>query len=142
MQTINKGIDPPLFERINKVNDDCPFHNLIDLKLLSLSPGEAVMTTPVRECHINPQNIAHGGVAFSLADTVMGMAIRTMGVRGVTIDINIHYLKPAVLGDTMIAYGNVSKMGDRIIVADAKMVNQNDEPIAMTRGTYYNKGPF
>lgn len=142
MDTINKGIDHSLFERIIKINDDCPFHNLIDLNIQSLGPGEAVLVTPIRECHINPQNIAHGGLAFSMADTVMGMAIRTTGYRSVTIDTNIHYLKPAMLGDTLTAYGTVSKIGNSIILADARVVNQDNEPIAITRGTYFIKGAF
>lgn len=136
----NEGLDKALFDTIVGLNRGCLFHNMLKITLTALGPGRAVMETPIGENHINPQNVAHGGVAFSLADTAMGMSIRTYDRFGVTIDMCINYLKSAKLGDILTATGRVVHLGEKIIVVEADVVNQKNELVAVTRGTYINMG--
>ena len=113
---------------------------MMKIFISSLAPGESFLEMPIVECHINPQNVAHGGVAFSLVDTAMGMAIRTYNTVGVTVEMNINYLRPVTLGDTIYSTGKVLDLGKRLIVAQGEVTNQNGELIAVARGTFYNKG--
>lgn len=138
----NNGLDCRLFGTILNLNEECPFHNLLDIYIVELSPGEAVLEIPIQKDHLNPQNIAHGGVAFSLADTAMGMAIRTMNFYGVTIETNINFLKPVMKSDNLTAVGKIVKFGEKIIVAEAEVRNKEGEKVAVARGTYYNKGQY
>jgi len=136
----NKGINQGLFDMIITINRECNFHKMMKIHIVSLSPGEAVLTTPVEECHINPQNVAHGGVAFSLVDTAMGMAVRTYNTVGATVEMNINYLKPVRLGDIIYSTGKVIELGKKIIVVCGDVVNQNGELLATSRATFYNRG--
>lgn len=135
----NKGIDPELFDIIVSINTGCNYHNMMKIYLVSLAPGEAFMKLPVLECHINPQNVAHGGVAFSLVDTAMGMAIRTYNTVGATAEINLNYLRPIVLSDIIYSTGRVIHLGTNLIVVEGDVTNQKGQLIAVSRATYYNR---
>ncbi|MFZ5942809.1 MAG: PaaI family thioesterase [Bacillota bacterium] len=124
------------------LNDECPFHEHLDMYIVELSPGQAIMEIPIQNEHLNPQGIAHGGVAFSLADTAMGMAIRTLNHYSVTIDMNINFLKPIAKSDNLTAVGRVVSFGKRIIVTEAVLNNKQGEQAAVARGTYFNKGKY
>ncbi|MFZ7101922.1 MAG: PaaI family thioesterase [Peptococcaceae bacterium] len=138
----NNGLDCRLFGTLLNLNEECPFHNLIDMYIVELSPGEAVLEIPIQNDHLNPNNIVHGGVTFSLADTAMGMAIRTLNHNSVTIETNINYLKPAQKSDILKVVGKVVEFGRKIIVTEAIIYNKAGDKAAVARGTYYNKGVY
>ncbi|NLT94477.1 MAG: PaaI family thioesterase [Clostridia bacterium] len=138
----NNGLDCRLFGSILNINDECPFHNLIDLYIVELSPGEAVMEIPAQEEHLNPMGAVHGGLIFSLADAVMGFAIRTLNIVSVTVEANINYLKPVYKSDTLTAIGKVIQSGNSIAVAEGLIKNKAGETVAVARGTYYNTSQF
>jgi len=138
----NNGLDCRLFGTLVNLNEECPFHNLMDIYVVELAPGEAVLEIPIQNDHLNPHNIAHGGVAFSLADTAMGMAIRTLNYKSVTIETNINYLKPVQKSDLLKGVGKVIELGKTIIVAEGIIYNKNGDKVAVLRGTYYNKGEY
>jgi acyl-CoA thioesterase len=136
----NLGLDASLFEAIIDTNKNCRYHELLGIMITALIPGEATLEATIDERHINPHQTAHGGLAFSLADTAMVMTIRTYNQNVVTIDININYLDSAKPGDILTATGTVVALGKKIIVAEAKVINQDRQLIAVARGTFYNCG--
>src|SRR5690554_5755520 len=138
----NNGLDCRLFGTILNVNEECPYHDLLDMYIVELSQGEAVMEIPIQEEHLNPMNTVHGGLSFSLADTVMGVAIRTLNVNCVTVEANINYLKPVFKSDILSAIGKVVQLGKKIIITEGVIKNKTGEVIAIARGTYFNTGEF
>lgn len=138
----NGGIEKVLFDKIIKLNKECNYHNLLKMYITKICPGEAIMEMIIDHEHINPQNVAHGGAAYSLADTVMGIAIRSLNHLGVTIEMNINYTRPAMFMDKLTAQGKVLNLGKRIIVTQGKVYNQKNELLAISRGTFYNTGAF
>ncbi len=138
----NVNLDNSLFSAIINTNQACPFHNHMDIRIKKLELGQATLETYINKRHINPQNIAHGGVAYSLADTAMGMAIRTLNRYGLTIEMNINYIKPIYKDNILTAVGKVLELGKKIIIVQAYLSNQDDELIGVARGTFYNKGDF
>lgn len=140
INAINQGIDSTLFERLVDMNKQCPYHNLLDIDIAELSPGEAKIVTHICHKHMNSQNISHGGVACTLVDTAMGYAIRTLGYTCVTLDISLNYLDPVKMNDTITATGRVIRLGNKIIVADCTVTNQDDKKVVIAKGSFYNKG--
>lgn len=136
----NKGIDPKLFDDIVISMEKCPLYDQLDFFAVSLGEGVAEIEMPVQNKHFNSINIVHGGVVFSLGDTVMGMAINTMDTDCVTIDAQINYIKAGKKGDVLRAKGEVFKLGRRVIITRADIYNQKDERIAILNGTYFNTG--
>ncbi|MDD2401955.1 MAG: PaaI family thioesterase [Clostridia bacterium] len=135
----NKGVDESLFEEIVTLNKGFAFHNNIDIFIVSVAPGEVVVEAQINEKHLNTQKLAHGGVTFSIADTAMGMSIKSLNIESVTIEANINYTKPAFLGNTLRAYGKVLSSSRKILIAQAEIKNEKDELVAIARGTFYKK---
>jgi len=50
-----------------------------NIHLEDIDENYAKMYVDLTENSLNPSNIAHGGLIFGLADSVMGMAARTNG---------------------------------------------------------------
>lgn len=136
----NRGIDQRLFENILNINEECPYHNHLDIYITALEKGVAYLETPLEEKHMNPMAIVHGGLTFSLGDTAMGMAIRTTNYDVVTVDSQCYFMHSARVGDTLKGIGRVVKLGKTIIVAKAEILTQNNVKIAMMSGTFYNRG--
>lgn len=138
-EPINLGIDDRLFANIIELNHNCSYHKLLDIYVTELSVGKAVLEVAIKEKHLNPLNIAHGGVSYSLADTAMGVAIRTLNYYSVTIEIYMNYIKPINKDDTIKAIGTVVDSG-KIFVTKAEIFNSNNEMLATAMGKFYNKG--
>lgn len=136
----NKGIDCRVFYTILQITESCKYYDDMEMYIVSLGKGEAELEIPVEAKHLNPLGIVHGGVIFSLADTVMGLAINTLDADCVTMDAQINYIKPGKVGDVIKARGMVVKFGRKIIVTRAEIVNQKNELVAILNGTYYNNG--
>jgi acyl-CoA thioesterase len=138
----NNGLDCRLFGSILNINEECPYHDLIDLYIVELSPGEAVLEIPAQGEHLNPMGAIHGGLIFSLADAAMGFAIRTLNIVSVTAEANINFIQPVYKSDILTATGKVIKLGNNISVTQCEIKNKEGETIAVGRGTYYNTGEF
>ena len=65
----------------------------------------------------------HGGCIFTLADTIGGSAALTHGVKVVTLDSTIHYLKPALHTEKLIAEAREIKYGSTVAVYEVSITN-------------------
>jgi len=74
-----------------------PFSRHLGMALLSAGEGRSSCTVPLPPEHLNSNGVAHGGLSFTLADTCMGQALRTLlqpGESAVTLESKINYLRP------------------------------------------------
>jgi uncharacterized protein (TIGR00369 family) len=133
----NKGIDQRLFKAMIKTNEECPYHNMLDMYITELNEGEAVLVMPISEKHLNPMAIVHGGATTSLMDTALGMAAKSLNNKVVTLEMNINFIKPVQFNETLTAKGKVVKAGRSIVVAEAEAYNDKGDKVAIGRGTFY-----
>ena len=73
-------------EFIKNYHGFSPFADNIGLKLTALSDGHCEGEVPVTPALFNPIGTIHGGVYYTLADTVGGCAARTRGQIPTTIE--------------------------------------------------------
>ncbi|SNX54712.1 PaaI family thioesterase [Thermoanaerobacterium sp. RBIITD] len=138
MAAINKGIDEEIFNSILEVNKSTSYHRLIDMNITELGMGQSIMEVKITDKHLNPLGIAHGGVLFSIMDTAMGMAARTLGKNIVTLEMNINFIKPVMNNDTIKAIGKVVHTGKSTTIAVCDAYNQEGKLAATARETFYN----
>jgi len=88
----------------------------------------------------NPERlIAHGGVTFSLADTVGGAAVFSLyRIPVPTIDMRIDYLHPA--RRDLIARGEVVREGNSVAVSRVEVVDAAGTDVATAIGVYKTGG--
>ena len=84
----------------------------------------------------NPNDVVHGGVIYSIADTGMGAAVFSTLEDGefcATLEIKIMYLKPAGHFD-LICHTQVIKKGRRVAFLESEILS-NKELIAKASGS-------
>ncbi len=102
--------------------------------------GEVRISVDARLMH--PQQIVHGGVIFTLADTAMSMALLSVlppGTRFSTIEAKINYIAPVVMGE-LFAEGVIVHRGRSTAVMESTIYNtQGEERVLVARvlGTFH-----
>ena len=105
----------------------------LGMEIVRVGPGEAVLAMRVRPDMVNGHAIAHGGFIFLLADSAFAFACNSRNERTVAAQCNIAFIKPAKLGDRLVATAReISKTG-RSGIYDVR-VTVNDIAIAELRG--------
>lgn len=112
------------------------FAQLLGIQFQEISQGNCTASLEVKEHLLNPLGIAHGGVAFSLADsTCGGAALSALGsARVVTQDMQIRYHGPARMGK-LIARAEVIHHGQRTITVQC-LVTQEELLLASVTATF------
>lgn len=121
---------------MNLVNEQNGFLKHNDIIILESNEKTSKVKMNISENSLNPYGIVHGGLIFSMGDTVMGITIRSTGRDTVTLDGTINYLKPGK-GKYLIATSEVIKVGKTTSVLKANIYNDKEELIAVMSATYY-----
>jgi len=116
-----------------------PFSEHLGIEVEHAEDGEAVGRLPLESFHSSNHDadIAHGGVTFSLADTVGAAAVMSeSGTVVPTVDIRIDYLAPAT--DDIRAEAEVIRIGGSLGVARVELYAEDgdDTHVATANGTY------
>jgi uncharacterized protein (TIGR00369 family) len=91
---------------------------------------------------MHPQQIVHGGVIFTLADTAMSMALISvlpLGTRFSTIEAKINYIAPVITGE-LSAEGIIVHRGRSTAVTESTVYNLRGEEkvmVARVLGTFH-----
>lgn len=93
-------------------------------KIESLEEGHAILSTVVTESSLNYYKITHGGYLFTLCDQMGGIIARSIGVKSVTSQATINYLKPGLLGEKLFVEGNLLHNGRSTQIVEASVKNE------------------
>ena len=122
---------------ITKIKDT-GFMTYNGLYLVETKENYAKIGVDITDKSLNPYGIVHGGLIYTLADSAMGIALATSGRTGVTLNCSVDYLAPGT-GEKLFADTEIVKDGKTIVVFRVKVVNEKDELIATSTGTYFIK---
>ncbi|WP_410767615.1 PaaI family thioesterase [Haloferax sp. DFSO60] len=117
--------------------EEMPFADLLGIELTKVEDGHATGRLELREeLSWNADRLmAHGGVTFTLADTVGGAALVSLVEKPVpTIDMRIDYLN-AGQGD-LSAEAEVVRLGGDVGTVDVAVYAEDGTHIADARGVY------
>jgi uncharacterized protein (TIGR00369 family) len=117
--------------------ESMPFADLLGVEVTAAEDGHAEGVLEMREeLSWNADRLmAHGGVTFTLADTVGGAALVSLVDQPVpTIDMRIDYLE-AGTGD-LSAEADVVRRGSDVGVVDVDVYAEDDALVADARGVY------
>lgn len=117
--------------------ENMPFADLLGVEVTEVDDGHAAGYIEMREeLSWNEDRVmAHGGVTFTLADTVGGAALVSLVDQPVpTIDMRIDYLE-AGTGD-LHAEADVVRLGGDVGVVDVEVYADDNVQVADARGVY------
>jgi uncharacterized protein (TIGR00369 family) len=96
--------------------------------------GRVVVTAEPSGAHLNPAGTVHGGLAATLLDSCMGLAVQTTLEKGVgqtTLEFKISLLRPITPETGLIkAEGVVLSCGRRVGTAEGRITDQKGRLLA------------
>ncbi|HEV7313429.1 PaaI family thioesterase [Sphingopyxis sp.] len=109
---------------VRPFSQDFQFARALGLQMVERGDGRCTMAIDIeRERHFNPNGVAHGGVAYSLADTTMGGALMSLlgeGLVCATLEIKFNY-HVGVREGPLTCEATVLHQGKRIANIDARL---------------------
>lgn len=99
----------------------------LGIQITDLAEGYCRGELPLDASLNNPYGSVHGGCIFTLADTIGGSAALTRGAKVVTLDSTIHYLRPAIHTEKLIAEAREIKYGSTVAVYEVSITNAQGE---------------
>jgi len=122
---------------MNKTEPVHPFADLLGMQVDSKEDGQCTCSISFSERLLNPNDVVHGGVIYSLADNSMGGALTSIlpeEERCATIEIKVTYLRPAGHSD-LIGHSQVIKRGKRVAILESE-IRSGEKLIAKATGSF------
>ena len=102
--------------------------------IVAASTGRVTVTAMPSEDHLNPHGTVHGGLAATLLDTCMGLAIWSATEKGfgsTTLEFKISFVRPITPETGQIeAEGIVLTMGRRVGTAEGRLTDKTGRLLA------------
>lgn len=115
------------------------FSQWLGIERLEEREGFCKLKMKIRKEMGNGFGIAHGGIAYSLADSALAFASNSHGRQAVSIEISISHIKPLTTGDVIIATAEEKNLSTRIGIYEVKIEKHNGELVALFKGTVFRK---
>ena len=116
------------------------FSRWLGVSVLEIRKGYSKIKMTVRAEMMNGFHVAHGGVAFSLADSAFAFACNNRNNLSVALDVNIVFTKAVNIGDELMAEAKEFHNGRSTGVYLITVSNQKSEQIAFFKGTCFRTG--
>jgi acyl-CoA thioesterase len=101
----------------------------------TVAPGEARGAMTVRADMLNGHGLCHGGMTFTLADTVLAYACNSDNVTTVALGCDIAFTAPAQEGDRLVATARRRTFEGRTRLYDVEVMTSEGRLVALFRGT-------
>ena len=122
---------------VRRIFENSAFHKHLNIHTDIFEEGNVRCTLQVQNHHLNVNQAVHGGVLFSLLDSVMGATIRSVsGTPLVTVNMSIHYLAAVQAGENIIARAAIIHSGKSIVTAEGFLEDEDGALKAKTIGTF------
>jgi acyl-CoA thioesterase len=121
--------------------------HLLGMQIVKAQAGVGQVSIQVDARLMHPQQMVHGGVIFTIADTAMSMALMSVipqGSRFGTIEAKINFMLPVRSGE-LLAEGKIVHQGRSTAVVEATVHNLfegEQQAIAKALGTFYIGRPI
>ena len=116
------------------------FTNRLHVVLEEIAPGYARTTKTVEPEDLNPVEVPHGGVYFTMADYACGSAAASRGYMAVTVNASYSFLRSAKVGDHLTAEAREVSAGKTLSVYEARVTNQDGVLLGTGTFTFYSLG--
>ncbi|KYP15415.1 hydroxyphenylacetyl-CoA thioesterase PaaI [Flavihumibacter sp. CACIAM 22H1] len=116
------------------------FSQWLGIELLEIREGYSRIKMTVRKEMVNGFGIAHGGIAFSLADSAFAFACNNRNNLSVALDTSITFTKAVQVADVLTAEATEIHNGRSTGVYSISVYNQQQVLVAAFRGTCFRTG--
>lgn len=114
------------------------FSQWLGIQVIEVGLGYCKLIMSINKDMLNGFGYAHGGIAYSLADSCFAFASNSYGTQAVSIETSINHLKPVSNGDTLIAIATEMNRTRKTGLYLITITNQNDDKVAIFKGLVYH----
>ena len=122
---------------VNKMFDQDAFSQWLGIQIVDVSEGFCQIKMTVRKEMLNGFQIAHGGIAYSLADSALAFASNSNGKKSISVETSISHTVSVKDGDVLTATTEELSLSDKIGVYLITITNNENQKIAYFKGTVY-----
>lgn len=125
---------------VEKMTNHDEFSQWMGVQVLEIREGYSRISMTIRKEMLNGFGIVHGGIPFSLADSAFAFACNNRNNLSVALDVTITFTKTVNTGDMLIAEAKEVHNGRSTGVYLITVQNQNEEVVALFKGTCFRTG--
>jgi acyl-CoA thioesterase len=112
------------------------FSQWLGVRVEQVGAGSCVVSMVLRDEMVNGFGIAHGGIAYALADSAMAFASNSHGRVAVALNNNVSYPVAVRVGQRMVATATELTLTKRTGTYDV-VITVDDNTVCLFRGTVY-----
>jgi acyl-CoA thioesterase len=127
-------------EVVDKMISGDAFSQWLGIEVLEITEGFCKLKMTVRDKMTNGFNIAHGGIAYSLADSCLAFAANADGIQAVSIETSISHTKKVASGDVLTATSKEMNKSSKTALYYITITNQDNLEVAHFKGTVFRTG--
>ena len=122
---------------VGKMISGDAFSQWLGIEVLEITEGFCKLKMTVRDEMTNGFNIAHGGIAYSLADSCLAFAANADGIQAVSIETSISHTKKVANGDILTATSKEMNKSNKTALYYITITNQDNLEVAHFKGTVF-----
>jgi uncharacterized protein (TIGR00369 family) len=111
-----------------------PMAELLGYDIVAVEPGRVTVIAEPAVRHFNPAGTVHGGLAATMLDSCMGLAVQSMldkGLFSTTLEFKVSFVRPITPETgTITAEGAVINCGRRIGIAEGRLTDNRGRLLA------------
>ena len=117
--------------------DQDAFSQWLGIEIIDVSEGFCQLKMTIRKEMLNGFQIAHGGIAYSLADSALAFASNSHGRKSLSVETSISHTVSVKEGEVLTVATKELSLSDKIGVYLITIINQSNEDVAYFKGTVY-----
>jgi acyl-CoA thioesterase len=122
---------------VEQIMRDDKFSQWLGIEVLDIREGYAKIKMTIRSEMMNGFGIAHGGIAFSFADSAFAFACNSRNNLSVALDTSINFIKPVHTNDILVAEAKELHNGRSTGLYQIHIFNQHQHLIAAFKGNCF-----
>ncbi len=127
-------------DKLFKRTQDEPYRKLLDMEVLEIEPGRALVAMDFKPQFENIYGKLHGGAVFSLLDEAFQLACNAHGSIAVALQLSIYYLAPAEPGARLLAEVSEINATRKTALYQAEVRQEDGTRIATAQAQAYRVG--
>ena len=113
------------------------FSQWLGIETVLIEPGHCILRMKIREEMVNGFGIAHGGIAFSFADSALAFAANGYGRLSVALECSISFAVAVNVNDVLMCDARELSLTNKTGTYHMEISNQKGEKVAFFKGTVY-----
>ena len=98
--------------------------------MINISENEGSFSFTPSPLEANMNGVTHGGILAYFCDEVLGRYVTSLGRKGAAVGVEIHFYRPAPIGDRITATVSERKAGKRLGTYLVELKNSNNQLLA------------